>query len=85
MLHLFVAKMNSRFEEFFNRFPSIRNLVRSSYHFLFETLEKRLETSKSDITQLERFYEPYNREFYSLLKQTYPNLELPCWIDKYAN
>jgi len=83
-LHRLVVTMNMKFEFLFNQYPLIRNCVRSAYHSLCEAPEKKLETAESDINQLERFYEPYNRELYSLLEQTYPDVSLPLWLNKYA-
>ena len=80
--HLFAFKMNMKFEVFFNRHSLIRNLIRSTYHSFCEAQESGPETDESDIRQLERFYEPYNRELCSLLKQKYPDLILPYWLDK---
>jgi len=81
-IHRLVSRIYLKFEIFFNQYPSIRNQLRLFYHSLCAAPVKNYEITESHKMKLNEFYEPHNRNLSHLLKQKYPNLRLPSWLEK---
>jgi hypothetical protein len=83
--HKFAAPIYMKYESFFNRHPHMRNTIRSIYHSIGEASENEFAISKFELEQIQDFYKPFNRKLCSLLKQIYPDLSLPNWLNDQGN
>jgi len=80
LLHRFANRLNMKLERMLNRYPAGRRSLRKIYNKFNERRNQGDQISELARQRLQKFYEPYNRELYVLLKQQVPNARLPEWI-----
>jgi hypothetical protein len=79
-IHRLARKTNSQMERFLNRYPKIRRTMRDIYNRICEASVSQSALPKDAEMRLKKFYGPYNRELYFLLKQNYSGLDCPEWL-----
>jgi hypothetical protein len=79
-LHRIVFGINKKLERVLNHYPAVRNSLRQIYNKVNERRNQGEQISELARLRLQKFYEPYNRELYVLLKQKVPHARLPDWI-----
>jgi hypothetical protein len=80
LLHRFAYGVNMKLERTLNRYPAVRSSLRQIYDKVNERKDHKDQISELAWRQLQKFYEPYNRELYALLKHQVPHARLPEWL-----
>lgn len=81
-LYRFALTVNHWLEPILNRTPKIRNSLRKVHALLNSTTGRCIESDVGTKILLDRFYLAYNKDLNLLLKQHWPQLEQPDWLNK---
>jgi hypothetical protein len=82
LLHRFAGGVNVKLERTLNCYPTVRRAMRGVYHMVNERKPHQDQISEFARRRLQKFYEPYNRELYALLKHQVPHARLPEWLPR---
>lgn len=83
-LQIIGSRLNMKFEPLLNRYPSLRHILKKSLLTKNGKSYKR-NVSETLLQRIQKIYEPENRKLSDLIKEHYPEMNLPQWLQFHDN